>query len=220
MCGYEGLHVHALSPSPQRCCFIGCEEKLWHQGPANESATFLTGTFEFIGLLTTEDPLLRRLPVPGLRRSQHSSICCHGSPCTCAQRRIFSLCLICALTLFGHPPTIRHYPGFNLSVCQCRCGSRLEATSWTGTAGSDGLTQWPREHQSDELITTQHMTSLKVMWQQSTVSPKSVTRNPVVIITSWTRHNMYSVNDSTVHLHFIKLLRHLLLGCIHSVSAV
>lgn len=161
-----------LAPPLRDAASLAVRRSFGTRGLQMKALLFSLGLSNSLGSWPQKTPLLRRLPVPRLQRSQHSSIGCHGSPCTCAQRRIFSLCLICALTLFGHPPPSRHYPGFNLPVCQCRCRSRLEATSWTGTAGSDGLTQWPREHQSDELITTQHMASLNMMWQQSTVNLK------------------------------------------------
>lgn len=68
------------------------------------------------------------------------------------------------------PPSCLH-AGFNLPVCQCHSGSSLEASSWPGSAGSDGPTQWPRDRQSDEQITTtQHMASFtSPPWPDATI---------------------------------------------------
>lgn len=75
----------------------------WCWSAMNESTSSLFGTVLFMEVLTPLTPPPPPWPhLPRHERSQYSPICCHGS--ARAQWCIFSLCLICPVTLFGHHP--------------------------------------------------------------------------------------------------------------------
>lgn len=100
----KSTHTHCSLPS-QRPLHWLWGETLARQRPVNESQHYVScWDFWFIELLTTGDPPWTQLSVSRVQHFWLLLICCHGSPLERVQQCIFSLYLICTLTLFGHLP--------------------------------------------------------------------------------------------------------------------